>query len=968
MVVDALEGVLHLVRHLPLGHEVVLRDVLEAGVLPDLELPLLAPVAGAEAHRVGARDDLHAPGVAPGGAGGVVGDVDAVGLEVPGDPVHAGLGRDRGPAAPAEEGGEGAARSGVLVGGAEAPEDVALLVQELDRDLVVRVLGQVVVEDRAGGRGLGPAAPEAAEAPVHPVRRARLVEVGVGRGHPVVELTERGDVVQDPEGAALGGHDQIAPVHPEVRDRRDRKVELEALPVPSVVEGDEEAELGAGEEEPLALRVLPDDPGGEVRGDAVLAGGQEVPRLAVVGGLEDVRMPVVEAVLVSRHVRRPRRVLGEVDPVDRGQLGQAVRGDLRPVGRLAPADPDPAVVGAGPELALLMGRLDQGVDSVEDLDPGALTGDRHAAAVLMLRGVGGQVRADLLPAHAPVGGPVDDVRGVIDGARVVLGDEDRRVPLEAVLQVLGRRAELELGVDHHVPDLVGLGVPAVDDAAVAARIDEGRVVPVEGDRAGLAAADRVPELFGMRPAAVPGGDGDRGVVLLGPVDPVGELVVHLHRVELGGGLVVVGGPVFGVVHRDLPAAVVGHDHPVRVLRVDPEVVDVAVGHGDRLDRLPPVHRPVEPGVHGVEGVRVLRVGRQVNVVVRTLEETAVVVDEPEGLPPVVGAVEPALGLRRLHQHPDPVRVGRRDLDRGLPHGAGGQAAAELGPAVAAVLRLPDAALAAAGADDPRVALGLPGGGVEDPGIVRVHGQVHDAGAVGDEEDVLPALAPVGGPVDAPGGVVAEGVAQGGQVGHVRVLRMDLNVADLSSVLQPRELPAVAAVQGPVDAPARGDVAPDARRAGADVHHVRIGLRHGHGADGADVDLAVGDVRPVLARVVGLPDAAAGGARVPGVELGRVAGDRRGAAAPVGPDHPVIQTLEESGVVDDVRVALLGRPGSGDAEETEEPEGDTEPKAAAKRGRDHHLATPSMNRKRRRPGLNGQRRRAGSPGRRRLCAP
>ena len=140
--------------------------------------------------------------------------------------------------------------------------------------------------------------PEAiAGAEAGPVGVRRLVEVGVRPGHFVRQLPQRREVVQDPEGASLGGDHEVAVMDLEVGDGRHRQVELERLPPDSVVERDIHPVFRAGEQEALSLRILPDRANEVTRADAVVA-GQEAPGGAVVVRPEYVRREVVLAVPV----------------------------------------------------------------------------------------------------------------------------------------------------------------------------------------------------------------------------------------------------------------------------------------------------------------------------------------------------------------------------------------------------------------------------------------------------------------------------------------------------------------------------------------------------------------------------------------------------------------------------------------------------------------------------------------------
>src|SRR5207249_1539850 len=253
-----------------------------------------------------------------------------------------------------------------------------------------------------------------------------------------------------------------------------------------------------------------------------------------------------------------------------------------------------------------------------------------------------QVGRHLLPRLAAVAAAQQDLGGVIEHLRVVGGGEDRRVPLEAVLQVGGRASVGELRPGHDVAHLARAVVVAGDLASVLARVDDVRILGVGGHPAALAAAGRVP-VAGLDPVAGDAaGNADVGVVLRRAIEPVGEAVVHRHAVELRGRLVVLRGPGPAAVVGDGGAAVVAEDHPAGIVRIDPQVVVVAVRHGQVREALPAVGRLVHVDVGQVDRVGVLRVGVDPRVVPRALADLVLVVDVGPLLAVVLAAEEAAV--------------------------------------------------------------------------------------------------------------------------------------------------------------------------------------------------------------------------------------------------------------------------------------------------------------------------------------
>ena len=145
-------------------------------------------------------------------------------------------------------------------------------------------------------------------------------------------------------------------------------------------------------------------------------------------------------------------------------------------------------------------------------------------------------------------------------------DLDRRLAHEAEHHVLRQLAVALLRIDPVILLLSGLDVHAAE-LALAVAVDDlaGRNRP---HLAALASGRRLPELDRIvgpprrrrqaRHRQVLAG------VLLRAVDVVGELLVGVDHVHLGGRLVVDRRPALAVVLRDVRAAVVGLDEDVRV--------------------------------------------------------------------------------------------------------------------------------------------------------------------------------------------------------------------------------------------------------------------------------------------------------------------------------------------------------------------------------------------------------------------
>ena len=707
---------------------------------------------------------------------------------------------------------------------------------------------------------------------------------------------QRGDVVEDPEAAPHRRDGEVLLDDLDVGDRGQGKVLLEGGPARTVVERDEHAPLGPEVEQSLAVRVLANHPHRVVVRHPVRPVGDAGPGLAVVVRPVGVRGGVAELVAQDRRVRLGRVVGRNLDVLHPAVGAELGRSDLFPGPAAVAGHVDGSVVRARPDDSLLVGRFLDVVEHREVLLAGHVEGDRVAGDHLRFRGEGGEIGRNGPPGASPVFGDVDVLRGVEDPVGVVRRDVDRDRPLEAVLEVLG---VMPVDVPEADVVLLLLSGPHVVEAetALAVRVDHVRISGLRDRRTGLAATDRLP-VGGVAAGAGVGRIArhrDRGVVLLAGIEPVGEGVAHVHLVELGGGLVFLGGPGFAAVDRHVRAAVVRLDLDVRVVGVDPEVVVVAVGRELPL--------PGHAAVGGLEvalgqapqRVRIGRVGVEVVVVEGAVPDRLEVAHLPPAVPLVIRAEHPAFVGRRLDEHVDPGGIGRRDREVRFAAESLREPVLEFFPGVAAVPRALHAAFHAARADGPGLPLDLPRGGVDGVRVAGLELEVHRPGLLGHEEHELPIRPAVLGAVDPALGVRREGIPDLRHPGGIGIFRMDEDGAGAAGVLEAEAPPGLAGVVGPVDPLPDDDVAAQAVGAGGHIDDVRIAVRHRDGADGGALEGAVRDRDPVVAVVRGLPDAAPGGAHVEGPGMGAVARHRGDPAAPRGADHAVLHGGQQVGV-------------------------------------------------------------------------
>ena len=196
---------------------------------------------------------------------------------------------------------------------------------------------------------------------VHPDGRGRREEVRGRAGDLRRRVAERRDVVEHPERPAMRRHGKIVAVERDVANRGRRQVELQRLPVVAIVERDENARLGAGEEQSLPFRVL--SHGVDVRrGLQPLGDGR--PRLPAIVRPVDIGREIVELVRVDGDVCRVGVEVRRFDERDLRPLLQARRRDPRPVRSRVRGELHQAVVGSDPDHA---GGHRRGGDRVDDV-------------------------------------------------------------------------------------------------------------------------------------------------------------------------------------------------------------------------------------------------------------------------------------------------------------------------------------------------------------------------------------------------------------------------------------------------------------------------------------------------------------------------------------------------------------------------------------------------------------------------
>src|SRR5512138_2719843 len=115
----------------------------------------------------------------------------------------------------------------------------------------------------------------------------RLEEMRGFRRDRSIELSQGGEIVEDPERSSVRRRDEIAFLHSEIVNGNDRKIAAKTLPRSSIVEADPHSFFRSCVQQSAANRIFTHDARELVLRNSIR---DELPGSAVIGGLIDVRL------------------------------------------------------------------------------------------------------------------------------------------------------------------------------------------------------------------------------------------------------------------------------------------------------------------------------------------------------------------------------------------------------------------------------------------------------------------------------------------------------------------------------------------------------------------------------------------------------------------------------------------------------------------------------------------------------
>ena len=321
--------------------------VLQSRVEHHLQRHGLHRAAGREAHQVGARSDDRSARTFVGveRPGNLARILDA---QIPGEAVHSSAIRQqvRGRLAIRPF---GRLRELLLLMVRERAQHLALGVEDLERDLLIgrRPALEKIVDHGAARRVIAdrPAAVHL-EGEMQVVGALRLIQAHLGHLRRGVDLAQGRQVIEHPERAAVGRDHEVVVLHDEIVHRRDGQIQLQRLPVSTVVEGHINPEFRARIQQSLFLRILAHRTHVGAFGYPADDAG---PGLAAVVRAVDERLEIVELVPVYRGKRAAGLVRRGLDDAHHAPLGHVLGRDVVPALPVILGHVDQSIVGARPQ-------------------------------------------------------------------------------------------------------------------------------------------------------------------------------------------------------------------------------------------------------------------------------------------------------------------------------------------------------------------------------------------------------------------------------------------------------------------------------------------------------------------------------------------------------------------------------------------------------------------------------------------
>ena len=230
-------------------------------------------------------------------------------------------------------------------------------------------------------------------------RHLGFIQCHVGRRVLRIDLAQRRHVIEHPKGASVCCRDEVVVFYDQIVNRGLRQIQLQRLPMRTIIGRNVNAKLSPGVEQAFALRILAHAMDvGAVRN----SGRNRIPRFSEVSRSEDVGLKIIEPMTIDCDVGSIGVMRRRINNAD-GAPFRHLRGHFRPMLAIVRGNLNQAVVGTGPDCSLLLRRLGQRENGVKVFHAGDVVGQWAAARLLLRFIVSSEIRTDLVPGHPVIG-------------------------------------------------------------------------------------------------------------------------------------------------------------------------------------------------------------------------------------------------------------------------------------------------------------------------------------------------------------------------------------------------------------------------------------------------------------------------------------------------------------------------------------------------------------------------------------
>ncbi len=279
---------------------------------------------------------------------------------------------------------------------------------------------------------------------------------------------------------------------------------------------------------------------------------------------------------------------------------------------------------------------------------------------------------------------MDDLRCVIEDLRIMFRNANRRIPVEAVTEILRRKSDFHLWIGQNVARFAGCHIRAGDFTAITASIYDIRVAGIDCNITALAAPHIAPVLIGWKTVKRATRQWNGSVILLRAVNSIRKTVIHCCIVNFRGGLIEQAGPRLSIIQGNARPAVAAEDYDFRIFRIDPEIMAVPMRLLYFFKRNATVARPEIVDIQDINLLLIKRICDHMHVVPGPLDETSfdVGVQPLPCLSRVIGTEQSA--FCRLHDRPDAIWISRRNCYSNSSDNSLGQSTLHFQPVIAAI--------------------------------------------------------------------------------------------------------------------------------------------------------------------------------------------------------------------------------------------------------------------------------------------